>query len=545
MHKLSGRFHRRGDDSTPSRDPVMAAALSVVPGLGQLYNGQSARGFLFFDVALVNFVILWLMLFTEPIVRALSAFSTEFHIKPNQELLHALNQLHIGTPVSSAVLLLILGFVGYAARDAYDQAKSKRLQAIYPDHTIEMPEATSGSYLLHLSMILTCAVLALFFILPPPPRTQVTDIEFIETTQQTKPPENTTKRSNHSSNTDARRDPTRPAAMAHAAAQAASHAATQPRQTAQAHPAQAHPETRQVQTARTAAPPANQPAQAKQSTAADSPPPAFHPRLVNTLKPLASPVVPAAQAPTHAVSAPVPMPIATAKSLDGTAALPLPQPLAHGPSGMVQPMPSAQPLLAMAGTGHTPLPHMGATSGNTNSAQPAAPGPVHSIGKSGTSPEPQPAMTHGPVGPGSEKGQPGPTPARFAPSVAGPGGLVGTPILPRGDGRTDGPGKARIDVDFGPYMAMLQHRIKMHWIPPKYPTSNHVQVRFKVSRSGELSELKLVRSSGQAEADRFALRAIEEAAPFPHLPEGADENVDIEFTFDYNVFGTGNSFHRF
>jgi protein TonB len=539
MHKLSGRFQWREDDSTPARDPVMAAALSVVPGLGQFYNGQSARGFLFFDVALVNFVILWLMLFTEPIVRALSAFSTEFHIRPNQELLHALKQLHIGTPVSSAVLLLILGFVGYAARDAYDQAKSKRLQAIYPDHAIEMPEATSGSYLLHLSMIVTCAVLALFFILPPKPLPQVTEI-YLETTEQTKPPEHATKLSNHSSNTEARRDPTRPVAMAHAAMQPASHSAPQPRQTTQARPTQAHSaETRRVQTA----PPKASSQPAKQPTAADSPPPAFRPHLINTLKPVASPLVPAAQAPAHAVSAPVPMPIATANP--GAAALPLPQPLAHGPSGAGQPMPSAQPLLAMAGTGHNPLPHAGATPGNPNSAQPAAPGPVHSIGRLGTSPEPQPAMTHGPVGPGAEKGQPGPTPARYAPPATVGPGLVGTPILPRGDGPTDGAGKAKIDVDFGPYMAMLQHRIKMHWIPPKYPTSNHVQVRFKVSRSGELSALKLVRSSGQAEADRFAMRAIEEAAPFPHLPEGADENVDIEFTFDYNVFGTGNSFHRF
>ena len=37
--------------------------------------------------------------------------------------------------------------------------------------------------------------------------------------------------------------------------------------------------------------------------------------------------------------------------------------------------------------------------------------------------------------------------------------------------------------------------------------------------------------------DRAALKAVEDSAPFRPLPEHAPPSVDIEFTFDYNVFG--------
>ncbi len=63
------------------------------------------------------------------------------------------------------------------------------------------------------------------------------------------------------------------------------------------------------------------------------------------------------------------------------------------------------------------------------------------------------------------------------------------------------PGKApsvaaQADVDFGPYMADLQRRIKRAWFPPKGNESKRVVVIFKVHRGGELSNLRLDHSSG-------------------------------------------------
>lgn len=37
------------------RHPGMAAMLSIIPGLCQLYNGEKRKGMLFLDVAAINF----------------------------------------------------------------------------------------------------------------------------------------------------------------------------------------------------------------------------------------------------------------------------------------------------------------------------------------------------------------------------------------------------------------------------------------------------------------------------------------------------------
>ena len=92
------------------------------------------------------------------------------------------------------------------------------------------------------------------------------------------------------------------------------------------------------------------------------------------------------------------------------------------------------------------------------------------------------------------------------------------------------------DVDFGPYMAELQRSIKRAWFPPKGDKSKRVVVVFKVHSDGRASDVKVEKSSGVATADQAALKGIENAAPFRQLPEGAPAEVDIQYTFDYNVF---------
>jgi TonB family protein len=93
------------------------------------------------------------------------------------------------------------------------------------------------------------------------------------------------------------------------------------------------------------------------------------------------------------------------------------------------------------------------------------------------------------------------------------------------------------DIDFGPYMANLQRNIKHNWYPPKGNESKRVVVLFQILKNGKLANLRLDHSSGIAKVDQAALKAIETAAAnFQALPEGAPANVDIQFTFDYNVF---------
>ncbi len=91
------------------------------------------------------------------------------------------------------------------------------------------------------------------------------------------------------------------------------------------------------------------------------------------------------------------------------------------------------------------------------------------------------------------------------------------------------------DVDFGPYMADVQRRIKRHWFPPKSDQSSKIKVRFSVNSEGGVSGVKLVRATNVETKDNAALQAVETSSPFRPLPEGAPPDVCIEFTFDYNV----------
>jgi TonB family protein len=102
---------------------------------------------------------------------------------------------------------------------------------------------------------------------------------------------------------------------------------------------------------------------------------------------------------------------------------------------------------------------------------------------------------------------------------------------------------AEQNVDFGPYMADLQRRIKRAWFPPRGQENRRVVVIFKVHKQGELSNLRLATSSGNASADKAAMSAVENAAPFRPLPSGSSDDVDIQFTFDYNVFSGGGGGH--
>ncbi len=95
-----------------------------------------------------------------------------------------------------------------------------------------------------------------------------------------------------------------------------------------------------------------------------------------------------------------------------------------------------------------------------------------------------------------------------------------------------GAGKKQ-DPDFGGYMAELQRRIKKSWSPPETDTFKQVIVIFKLKGDGALLKLRLDTTSGSISADTAALRAVEKAAPFQPLPDGAPPTVDIEFTFDY------------
>jgi TonB family protein len=101
------------------------------------------------------------------------------------------------------------------------------------------------------------------------------------------------------------------------------------------------------------------------------------------------------------------------------------------------------------------------------------------------------------------------------------------------------------EIDFGPYIADMQWRIKKHWHPPRPDKSRQTVVTFKIYSDGEVANLKVAKSSGRAVADRAALDAVDAADPLRSLPTGAINPSEVEFTFDYNLPGiTSDADHR-
>lgn len=150
-------------------------------------------------------------------------------------------------------------------------------------------------------------------------------------------------------------------------------------------------------------------------------------------------------------------------------------------------------------------------------------------------------------GGGSSRGR-GYAPVPSLAPTGGGGGSSGSKLSRGGSGygNAGNPGGGRgapgIDSvrepDFGPYMRELQRRIKMNWDPPRGNESKRVVLLFKIARDGRLLSVRVFKSSGIPSSDRAALNAVQLTAPFRPLPRDfRGQSIDIQFTFDYNVFG--------
>jgi TonB family protein len=134
----------------------------------------------------------------------------------------------------------------------------------------------------------------------------------------------------------------------------------------------------------------------------------------------------------------------------------------------------------------------------------------------------------------------------LSPSASGGSGSLGRGTSGGGSGNVGNPGggggapgiDALREPDFGPYMRELQRRIKLNWDPPKGNESKTVVLLFKIARDGRLLSSRVHKSSGLPSADQAALKAVELTAPFRPLPaDFKGQSIDIQFTFDYRVFG--------
>jgi protein TonB len=87
------------------------------------------------------------------------------------------------------------------------------------------------------------------------------------------------------------------------------------------------------------------------------------------------------------------------------------------------------------------------------------------------------------------------------------------------------------------YLTMLQGKITRNWKQPSARFAGGdaltVRVSFRVMRSGEISNLRIARSSNWTTVDQSAIQAVRNSAPFAELPQsypGGHLDVTIDFT---------------
>ncbi|CAN5386848.1 hypothetical protein BH10CYA1_BH10CYA1_52470 [soil metagenome] len=98
----------------------------------------------------------------------------------------------------------------------------------------------------------------------------------------------------------------------------------------------------------------------------------------------------------------------------------------------------------------------------------------------------------------------------------------------------DEPVATLIFKDFKTYVTYIQNRIKRHWEPPHIHKSTDTAIQFTVDKNGNVSNAKVIESSGNADMDKAALDALKEASPMPKLPPTKEESVEVQFHFAYN-----------
>ncbi len=386
--------------------------------------------------------------------------------------------------------------VGFTLPATAKKSKEDDLKKDLVISTILHPTVVGLIYLISFILLLFGIKLSIF----DRPKPKMKDIEFVLVEKEGTPiNKNTPYRSDINSRAGGHHDPTKPVSMPSPAPAASQKPSPAPQPPAKAK--QPAPQKSQTQ-------PKPQPV--KKPTIAEQIQQAVQPKPE---QPKAKPEPPA---PTKAPQAAKPAPPTAKPSIKPPLT---PKPVAKPSSAFQVPVPSGGTKTGTYATG--PISGSGTANKGGGSG-----GPVSGSGSGSYTPAP----TLAPTGGGSSSGQ------KLARGGGGGTGGVGNP----GPGNPNGaPGIDTIrEPDFGPYMRELQRRIKMNWDPPKGNESKRVVLLFKIAKDGRLLSCSVYKSSGLKSADDAALNAVKLTAPFRPLPaEYKGASIDIQFTFDYNVFG--------
>ncbi len=130
------------------------------------------------------------------------------------------------------------------------------------------------------------------------------------------------------------------------------------------------------------------------------------------------------------------------------------------------------------------------------------------------------------------------------PPNAIPAGEGGKPSLTYGQiANGEGSGAVEFGAGFGErygwYVEAARNRISSNWlmsaISPTVTAARRVYVHFEILRDGHIQNVRLTQSSGNAEIDRSALRAVYASDPLGPLPQDyRGDRVAVDFYFDFS-----------
>ncbi|MEM8673714.1 MAG: TonB family protein [Cyanobacteria bacterium P01_G01_bin.67] len=93
------------------------------------------------------------------------------------------------------------------------------------------------------------------------------------------------------------------------------------------------------------------------------------------------------------------------------------------------------------------------------------------------------------------------------------------------------------DIDLSDYIAAMERRVKPNWNPNYRVDDRSTVLTFDIQKNGQVTGLRITRSSGLADVDRASLEAIQRSSPFPPLPPGFPlESLEITFSFNIHIY---------
>ena len=93
------------------------------------------------------------------------------------------------------------------------------------------------------------------------------------------------------------------------------------------------------------------------------------------------------------------------------------------------------------------------------------------------------------------------------------------------------------DLDLGPYFAEIRRRVKRNW-QPSYAAEDYTTfLTFAIQKDGQITDLRVSRTSGSEAVDRESIKAVQNSAPFAPLPANFPlEALEVEFTFNIYIY---------